>query len=369
MNKFCVELENVYKSFQTLKGNVPVLQHCSFCIENGEFFILLGPSGSGKSTLLNLIAGLEKPTKGTIRIKDKVVADSVQGIYCQPFNRNIAMVFQSYALYPHMNVQKNIAYPLTNLKPRISKSDIQKKVIDIARMLSIEDLLDRRPAELSGGQRQRVAIGRALIRNPSVFLLDEPLSNLDAQLRFTMRTQIKSLQQKLGITTIYVTHDQAEALSLADRIAILNHGKIVQIASSADIYHKPINSFVAGFIGSPPMNLIMGKIIRKENHIEFKSQKFTFMLRPFHFVSSCNQIEEHKPYILGIRPEHINLVGTVADSVLSITLDVVEMIGSDYFASLYLDTTKLFTVRLNTRPDSMNVNLSFRPQSAHLFSN
>jgi multiple sugar transport system ATP-binding protein len=241
-------IENLRKAF----GRHSVLKGIDLALEDGEFLVLLGPSGCGKTTLLNVIAGLEQPTDGVIRIDGRVVND------IPPKDRDIAMVFQTYALYPSKTVAGNIAFSL-RLRG-VSKSACDEAVLKVARMLKIEQLLDRRPAQLSGGQRQRVAMGRALVRNPEIFLFDEPLSSLDAKMRAEMRQEIRSLHQKLGTTVVYVTHDQHEAMALADRIALLRDGQIQQCAAPQTIYDHPANMFVASFIGSPPMNFIPATI-------------------------------------------------------------------------------------------------------------
>ncbi len=242
-----VALRNVTKEFP---GGTFALDDLSLEVPDGEFLILVGPSGCGKTTALRLIAGLEKPTSGQIRIGERVV----NGI--SPRDRDIAMVFQNYALYPHMTVYKNLAFGLK--ERRTPKGEIDRRVRAISTVLSLDELLKRRPAQLSGGQRQRVAMGRALVREPKVFLLDEPLSNLDAKLRVQMRAELKRLHQRLGITTVYVTHDQVEAMTLADRIVVMSAGKAQQIGPPQEVFQRPANIFVAGFIGSPAMNLIRG---------------------------------------------------------------------------------------------------------------
>lgn len=224
----------------------------SFDIPDGEFVVLVGPSGCGKSTLLRMIAGLEDISEGALSIGDRVVND------VDPADRNIAMVFQNYALYPHMTVAKNMGYGLKNRG--VSKAEIERKVAEAAEMLDLSALLDRRPSQLSGGQRQRVAMGRAIVRNPDLFLFDEPLSNLDAKLRNQMRIEIRALQRRLGVTAIYVTHDQVEAMTMADRIIVLNGGVIEQIGTPTEIYENPASTFVAGFMGAPPMNLLKAKV-------------------------------------------------------------------------------------------------------------
>jgi sn-glycerol 3-phosphate transport system ATP-binding protein len=243
-----VTFENVSKEFP---GGTFAVDDLSLDIPDGEFLILVGPSGCGKTTALRLIAGLEKPTAGTIRIG----AETVNGV--SPRDRDIAMVFQNYALYPHMTVYRNLAFGLK--ERRTPKREIDRRVRDISSILSLDELLKRRPAQLSGGQRQRVAMGRALVREPKAFLLDEPLSNLDAKLRVQMRAELKRLHQRLSITTVYVTHDQVEAMTLADRIVVMSDGKALQIGPPQEVFSRPSNLFVAGFIGSPAMNLLQGR--------------------------------------------------------------------------------------------------------------
>jgi multiple sugar transport system ATP-binding protein len=245
-----VSFEGVSKEFP---GGTRAVDDLSFEIEDGEFMILVGSSGCGKTTALRMIAGLEKPTTGTIRIGDRVVNDF------SAKDRDIAMVFQNYALYPHMTVARNLAYPLR--QRGVPKKEVAVRVQEVAEMLGLDALLKRRPGQLSGGQRQRVAMGRALVREPKVFLLDEPLSNLDAKLRVQMRAELKRLHARLGITTIYVTHDQVEAMTLGDRLAVISDGKLQQLGDPQEVYDHPANVFVAGFIGSPPMNLLRGRAV------------------------------------------------------------------------------------------------------------
>ncbi|MGZ3653513.1 MAG: ABC transporter ATP-binding protein [Bdellovibrionota bacterium] len=242
-----LELKGLSKKF----GETSILERLDLSVKEGEFLVLVGPSGCGKSTILRLIAGLEEPTEGEVWINGKNVTDR------DPKDRHIAMVFQSYALYPHMNVYDNMAFGL-RVRKRLDEKEISERVRESAAMLQLEKLLDRKPKHLSGGQRQRVALGRALVRKPKVFLFDEPLSNLDAHLRNQMRAEIRKLQQKLGVTAVYVTHDQTEATTMGDRIALLQGGKLQQVASPVEIYQRPANRFVAGFIGSPEMNFLPG---------------------------------------------------------------------------------------------------------------
>jgi ABC-type sugar transport system ATPase subunit len=232
-------------------GGTVAVEELSLEIADGEVMILVGSSGCGKTTALRMIAGLEQPSGGVIRIGERVVNN------VPARDRDIAMVFQNYALYPHMTVARNLAYPLR--QRRMAKADVNRRVAEVAEMLSLQELLGRRPAQLSGGQRQRVAMGRALVREPQVFLLDEPLSNLDAKLRLQMRAALKRLHARLGVTTVYVTHDQVEAMTLGDRIAVMSEGKLQQLGTPQEVYDTPENVFVAGFIGSPPMNLMRGR--------------------------------------------------------------------------------------------------------------
>ena len=270
-----VKLENVSKSW----GDFKAVDDFNLTIEDEEFLVLLGPSGCGKTTTMRMIAGLEELSSGTIKIDDVIVND------LEPKDRDVSMVFQSYGLYPNMSVYENIRFPLKIRK--IKKSLHEKLVMRAVKMVELEKFLKRKPAELSGGQKQRVALARALVRNPNIFLMDEPLSNLDAKLRVSTRAQIKHLQNKLKITTIYVTHDQVEAMTLADRVVVMNNGKIQQIGSPKEIYNRPSNTFVASFIGSPPMNLIPISIRNKTSisqdlkfsKINIKDGKYTLGFR------------------------------------------------------------------------------------------
>ncbi|WMW58522.1 sn-glycerol-3-phosphate ABC transporter ATP-binding protein UgpC [Agrobacterium pusense] len=283
-----VELREIRKSYAALD----VIHGISLDIADGEFIALVGPSGCGKSTLLRMIAGLEEITDGDILIGDKVVNGMT------PRERNIAMVFQSYALYPHMTVAENMGF---NLKlAGQPKNVIEERVTEAARMLDLGKLLDRKPSQLSGGQRQRVAMGRAVVRNPAVFLFDEPLSNLDAKLRVQMRSEIKALHQKVGTTSIYVTHDQIEAMTLADRVVVLNHGRIEQQGTPLELYKTPANLFVAAFIGSPAMNLIEG-VVDGEGDQPAARLKDGTAIR----IAASRKVKRGQPVTIGLRPEHI----------------------------------------------------------------
>ncbi|MFX0008684.1 MAG: ABC transporter ATP-binding protein [Candidatus Hermodarchaeota archaeon] len=309
-----IRLVDVEKNF----GPVQVLKNINLEIKDQEFMVLVGPSGCGKSTCLNIIAGLEYVSGG------RVFFDDVDVTFIPPKERMVAMVFQSYALYPHMNVRKNMAFSLKLSK--MNKEEINRRVEEAAELLGISQLLDRKPGELSGGQRQRVALGRSIVRNPTVFLFDEPLSNLDAKLRIQMRGEIIKLQRKLKITQIYVTHDQVEAMSMADRIAILNNGSFQQIGPPAEVYDKPANKFVAGFIGSPSMNFFEAEMgASGQNEIIFGAQKYPIsseLLRKINKPSS-------EKVLLGIRPEHITMTPQKRDDSYEVKLTVVEFLGSD----------------------------------------
>ena len=300
-----VSIKNIKKEFYSIRrGKIAALKGIDIEIDAGQFFVLLGPSGCGKSTLLNIIAGIEKPTMGEIIFGDRIVVSSDKNEFLSPKERDVAMVFQSYALYPHMTIFENIAFPLKISKT--TKQEIKEKVENAANILQITNLLKAKPSELSGGQKQRVALGRAIVRNPNVLLLDEPLSNLDALLRISMRSELKQIQRKLTLTTIYVTHDQTEAMSLGDKIAVLNEGKVLQIGKPDEIYNQPNNLFVGKFIGSPPMNLLNGKILlnAKKELIKDKSlgaEKIVIGLRPEHLKISDvqNAIFEGKIKLIG----------------------------------------------------------------------
>ena len=278
-------------------GGTKVIQNLSLDVKEGEFIVLLGPSGCGKSTLLNSVAGLQEIDEGQIWIGGKNVT------WEEPKDRGIGMVFQSYALYPRMTVEQNLSFGLRMAK--VAREEIQKRVSKAAQILQIEPLLKRRPGELSGGQRQRVAIGRALVRDVGVFLFDEPLSNLDAKLRTDLRVEIKKLHQALGSTMIYVTHDQIEALTLADRIAVMHHGVIQQLAPPKEIYKRPVNRFVAGFVGSPSMNFLKGTLERSNGTVNFRLSEGNLLnMDGYPFKGP---VEPDKPALLGLRPEQILL--------------------------------------------------------------
>jgi multiple sugar transport system ATP-binding protein len=310
-----VELKNICKTYD---NNVKIIENINLEIKDTEFLVLVGPSGCGKSTILRMIAGLEDITSGDLLIGDKIVND------VHPKDRDIAMVFQNYALYPHMNVYDNMAF---GLKMRKFKKDIiEQRVKDAAEILGLTDLLDRKPKQLSGGQRQRVALGRAIVRNPQVFLMDEPLSNLDAKLRVQMRTEIKKLHQRLSTTFVYVTHDQVEALTMGDRIVVLFKGVIQQFDTPEMIYNFPENMFVASFIGSPSMNFIDCNII-DENIIDINGQQIFTESNLNELIKENNL--QGKTAICGIRPEHFGTENIQQGNCLKIEPDLIEMLGSE----------------------------------------
>ncbi len=337
-----VSINDVRKSF----GNLEVLHGVSIDIDEGEFVVLVGPSGCGKSTLLRMIAGLEDITSGEISIGDRVVNDLA------PKDRDIAMVFQSYALYPHMTVAENMGFSLK--LAGVNKEDRRKRVEEAAATLGLTDYLDRQPRQLSGGQRQRVAMGRAIVRNPAVFLFDEPLSNLDAKLRVQMRSEIKQNHQRLKTTTIYVTHDQIEAMTMADRIVVMNAGRIEQIGSPLDLYDRPANRFVAGFIGSPAMNMIEG-VIDGDAFVATDGTRIPIGKRAK--AGAAGQ-----KIILGIRPEHFQIV----PEGLPAQVLTVEPTGSETQVVMHFagqEAVGGFRERIEVRPGG---DLHVLPQEEHL---
>lgn len=345
-----VVLDHVVKRF----GDVVAVNDVSLHISDGSFTVLLGPSGCGKTTTLRLIAGLEEVTSGRIYIGGRDVTD------LEPKDRNVAMVFQNYALYPHLRVYDNIAFPLKAAK--LPRSEIDRRVREVAELLGIKDLLTRKPRQLSGGQQQRVAIGRAIVRKPNVFLFDEPLSNLDAKLRIQMRTELLRLHRRLRTTTIYVTHDQEEAMTLGDTVVVMNQGEIMQIGAPWEIYNRPKNLFVAGFIGSPEMNFLNGTLMER-----------VFQLRSGIRVELGVEITSGEA-ILGVRPDDVHLLEHAppeATSPLEATMDVIEFLGSRAIVSLTLGQDRLRMVipeSLVTEIDEGKVcKVVFDRRKLHLF--
>jgi multiple sugar transport system ATP-binding protein len=341
-----LDIVNVHKSF----GPVKVLHDISIGLRDGEFLVLVGPSGCGKSTLMNIIAGLEAPTGGLLRLQERDIT------HVAPADRNISMVFQSYALYPNMTVAKNIEFPLQMRK--VEKASRQARVQSVAKLLQIEHLLERKPRELSGGQRQRVAIGRALAREPQIYLFDEPLSNLDAQLRVDMRTEIKKLHQRLKATIVYVTHDQIEAMTLATRIAVMKGGVLQQLGTPHEVYNRPANTFVAGFMGSPRMNLLQATLEGEGGSVALvfrdKARASLRIPLPPALVTPALAAHVGASLIAGIRPEAVTLAAAAAPAdpmkcVIEAQVEVIEPTGADTLALLTLGGQE-FTARLE--PDA-----------------
>ena len=305
------------------------VHEADFTIGDGEFFILVGPSGCGKSTLLNMIVGLQDISSGELSVGGKVVND------LDPKDRNMAMVFQSYAIYPHMTVRQNMEFPLKIKK--MPKDEIAKRVADASKTLELDELLDRKPANLSGGQRQRVAMGRAIVREPAAFLMDEPLSNLDAKLRVQMRTAIAKLQQRLGTTTVYVTHDQTEALTLGDRVAVMRKGHVQQVGTPKELYNEPANLFVAGFIGSPAMNLLPAHMEGDDLHLPMVSFSVPESMKQRLRGRGSDRL------VAGIRPEHFEDASLVSEeakghgATFTAKIDVIEWMGSELYAYFSVD--------------------------------
>ncbi|MBR5191144.1 MAG: sn-glycerol-3-phosphate ABC transporter ATP-binding protein UgpC [Clostridia bacterium] len=351
-----ISLKNIKKTYE---DKVTVIEDLNLEIKDKEFVILVGPSGCGKSTTLRMIAGLEEITDGEMYIGDKLVND------VSPKNRDIAMVFQSYALYPHMNVYKNMAFGLKNRK--VPKKIIDKKVHEAAKMLDIEQYLNRKPRALSGGQRQRVALGRAMVREPAVFLLDEPLSNLDAKLRTEMRSRISMLHKELQTTFVYVTHDQTEAMTMGDRIVVMKDGKIMQNDTPQMLYNHPQNMFVAGFIGSPQMNFINCKINRKTDGYYALFEDYYLKLPDR--MNDLLSLYVEKEVVLGIRPENIKIAKNDSENSYKMYVEIAEMTGSDYYLYGKLGNERIIAnVPSNQEVKSDEIyNVIFDVERVHIF--
>ncbi|MCK4936398.1 MAG: ABC transporter ATP-binding protein [Elusimicrobiales bacterium] len=354
-----IEIKNIQKEFKTIgKESVSVLKDINLEMKDGEFFVLLGPSGCGKSTLLNIIAGLENPTGGQLIFDGEVVASENKSECMPPKERNVAMVFQTYALYPHLSVYENIAFPLKIAK--MDKSEIDRQVRKSAEILHITNHIDSKPSELSGGERQRVAIARAIVRKPRVLLFDEPLSNLDAQLRTATRIELKKLQRELGITTVYVTHDQVEAMTLGDRVAVLKDGYVQQVDSAINLYEKPANKFVAGFIGFPNMNLFDVEVSKEQEkfYIQFEKDRFYF---------DPAAVEVGTKYCMGIRPADIEVTDD-NENVLKGKIDTMELLGKEVL--LYVSSNNMefsiFTAKKNFK-ENQEINFRFDQSKIHFF--
>ncbi|CAD5243274.1 ABC transporter ATP-binding protein [Thermococcus camini] len=360
-----VKLINVWKQF----GEFTAVKDMNLHVKDGEFMILLGPSGCGKTTTLRMIAGLEEPSRGQVYIGDTLVADPEKGVFVPPKDRDIAMVFQSYALYPHMTVYDNIAFPLKLRK--VPKAEIDERVREVAEMLGLTELMKRKPRELSGGQRQRVALGRAIVRKPHVFLMDEPLSNLDAKLRVKMRAELKRLQKQLGVTTIYVTHDQVEAMTMGDRIAVINQGVLQQVGTPDEVYNRPANTFVAGFIGAPPMNFI-DATITEDGFADFG--EFRLKLLPDQVEVLRDRGLLGKEVIFGIRPEDLYdamfaQVKIPGENMARAMVEIIENLGNEKIVHLSVgEVTFLGAFRSESRVvEGQEVDVVFDMRKIHIF--
>lgn len=358
-----LSLRNVVKKYE---GGVVAVSDFNLEIADKEFIILVGPSGCGKSTTLRMIAGLEDISEGEIYIGDRLINDVL------PKDRDIAMVFQNYALYPHMTVFDNMAFGLKLRK--MPKSEIKQRVGEAAKILEIEHLLDRKPKALSGGQRQRVALGRAIVRDPKVFLMDEPLSNLDAKLRVQMRVEITKLHQRLQTTIIYVTHDQTEAMTMGTRIVVMKDGFIQQVDSPAELYENPVNTFVAGFIGMPPMNFIPAKIEAKGSNTVVKFFGYEIKL-PESYANDAIRAKDGQDVTFGVRPEaitdDIKYVQAHPDSAFEADVDVVEMLGAETYVYVTVNGEKSLTCRVDPVTSSskvgQHVTLAIDVNRVHIF--
>jgi len=346
-----------FSDVEKMYGNICAVEKIDLDIEDGEFVSLLGPSGSGKSTVLRMIAGLEDITSGEIRIGDRVVND------VHPRNRGIAMVFQNYALYPHMSVRDNLSYGL-RLTSDLPESTIDERVEKTAEMLGIEDHLEKKPSGLSGGQQQRVATGRAIVREPDVFLMDEPLSNLDAKLKMHMRTELQRIHDELGVTTVYVTHDQEEAMTMSDRIVILAEGILQQVGTPDEIYHHPANLFVAEFIGSPAMNFFDVQL----DGSTLAGKDFEYQLSNA-TAETVRESTTTSDLTLGIRPEDLDIVESPSGQTVQATVDIVEPIGSDnYIYAKVADQELTIRVPADEKPKvGSMVSVQFDEDDIHLF--
>jgi multiple sugar transport system ATP-binding protein len=333
-----ITMKNIVKRYG---DGFPAVNDVSLDVRDGEFMILVGPSGCGKSTLLRMIVGLEDITSGEMLIGDRVVNKIA------PRQRNLSMVFQNYALYPHLSVFENIAFPLRLAK--VAGDEVRRRVDETAELLELTEHLDRKPANLSGGQRQRVAMGRAIVRQADAFLFDEPLSNLDAKLRGQMRTEISRLQRRLGVTTVYVTHDQTEAMTLGDRVAVLRRGNLQQVGSPRELYEEPVNLFVAGFIGSPSMNFLPASVDRSDDGVFLETPLGRFELRD---ARKAAAIGDRSVVLVGIRPEHFEDASLVGEekrargSLVRIRVDVTEWLGNEQYAYIPYEAPEDLTAQL-----------------------
>jgi multiple sugar transport system ATP-binding protein len=342
-----IRLDGVTKKF----GELTAVSDVDLTIEDGEFFVLLGPSGCGKSTTLRMIAGLESITGGDLYFDEEVVTEQ------SPAERDVAMVFQNYALYPHKSVYENIAFPLELSRRSVPSDEIDRRVRETAKSLQISDQLEKKPKNLSGGQQQRVALGRSIIREPSVFLMDEPLSNLDAKLRIRMRSELKQLHERLGITTVYVTHDQEEAMSLADRIGLLNDGMLQQVGSPREVFDRPRNTWVAGFIGNPPMNLIDCSLDIETDRLQGEAFEYTVDEATAAEIVDADTADD---IVFGVRPMDLQLVDEAGEQTIEADVQTVEPTGERTHLTTIVGNSE-FTVETDNQVDD-----SLRDTTIHL---
>lgn len=358
-----VQLKNIWKRYS---GDVVAVKDFNLDIQDKEFVVFVGPSGCGKTTTLRMIAGLEDISSGELHIGERIVNDVA------PKDRDIAMVFQSYALYPHMTVFQNMAFGLKLRK--FSKSEIDKRVREAAKILDIEHLLERKPKALSGGQRQRVALGRAIVREPQVFLMDEPLSNLDAKLRVQMRAEIRKLHQRIQTTVVYVTHDQTEAMTMGDRIVVMKDGIVQQVDTPQQVYSHPANMFVAGFIGSPAMNFLRGDLVEEAGKVYFRAPEASILIPEGRYAALRQAGVIGKQVVLGIRPEDVHddevFLSTYPEAVIQARVEVVEHMGAELYVHMGLGGQS-FIARLNSRSETKHgdaLRLVFDMNKVHLFN-
>jgi len=342
-----VSIERVSKRFVGRTEIVEALDEVDVKVRPGEFFVIVGPSGSGKTTLLRIISGLDAPDEGEIRVGGEIVTSVARGVSIAPKDRQMSFVFQNYALYPHMSAARNIEFPLLHLRKDLSPRERAAKVRDVAGSLEIGHLLDRKPKELSEGQRQRVAIARAIMRDPRVFLMDEPLANLDISLRMTIRSQLKALQRRLGITTIYVTHDQHEAMALGDAIAVIHRGRVQQVGTPTEIYESPANRFGAEFVGENPINMLDGELVVSDETTFFQSEGFRLALRKD--VASRIRERTFRRCAIGVRPQDV-VVKARGQGVMDVSLILVENVGSKYLLHAFSDHSKGMNVETRVLP-------------------
>jgi multiple sugar transport system ATP-binding protein len=350
-----IRLDDVSKEF----GDLVACSDISLTIEDGEFFVLLGPSGCGKSTTLRMIAGLETVTDGEIYFDEQPVTGA------KPAERDVAMVFQNYALYPHKTVYQNIAFPLELSRRNVSDEEIERRVRETAELLQITDQLEKKPKNLSGGQQQRVALGRSIIRKPSVFLMDEPLSNLDAKLRIRMRSELKQLHDRLDITTIYVTHDQEEAMSLADRIGLLNDGEVHQVGGPREIFDRPINTWVAGFIGNPPMNLLQCSLDADAGML--RGEGFEYPVGE-EVVSRIRAEDTAENLVFGVRPMDLTMVLEAAERTIPATVQTVEPTGERTLITATIGDVEISIETSNKPTEELHgVTVDLHPERFYLY--